>query len=166
MSDFDDTFLGERVTLDRGGLLISTFSCVLLAELAVGRIILARKLSSTGLEAVLERECGRSFGDCPGGERDAACLRTLDAVGVIARWRVVLFKLDGLRDRVEVAPDFAADVWEEPVEFATRAGLAADDDRTSLLRAAGFVASRAGGEARVGLVDALFVVASDVRLVL
>lgn len=50
------------------------------------------------------------------------------------------------------------------VEFVTRAGLAADDDRTSLLRAAGLVASRTGGEARVGLVDVLLVVASDVRL--
>ncbi len=44
-----------------GGVLGSTFSCVLLAELAVGRIILARNPSSGALEpAVLTRDLGRS----------------------------------------------------------------------------------------------------------
>ena len=47
-----------------GGLLVSTFSWVLHAELAVGRIILARKPSSTALDrALLAREAGRSLRD-------------------------------------------------------------------------------------------------------
>lgn len=63
MSVFDTTLLGVCAGLEgRGGLLTSVFSCVLLAELAVGRIMRARNPSSTGLVALplLTRECGRS----------------------------------------------------------------------------------------------------------
>lgn len=163
MSCFDETFLITRVTLALGGLLTSTFSCVLLAELAVGRIILARNPSSTGLEAVLDRECGRSLPD--GGECEA-CLRALDAVGVMARLRVpalAFFKLEGLRERPEVVLALAEGA-EAVVEFGGRACLAVDDDRASPVRAAGFVLSRAGVEDREGLVGALLAVASDVRV--
>lgn len=70
----------DTVLLGLGGLLISSFSCVLLAELAVGRIILAKKDSSGAREAalLLARECGLSC-DVLGlgaSETREPCLRT------------------------------------------------------------------------------------------
>lgn len=64
-----------------GGLVISSFSCLLLAELAVGRISLAREESSTGLElGTLAREVGLSWEDeecCGAREAREPCLRTV-----------------------------------------------------------------------------------------
>lgn len=102
----DTTLFGACAGLEAlGGLFASTFSCVLLAELAVGRIMRARNPSSTGLALpLLDRDCGRLLPEC-GGEVRGVALRTLEVVGVVARGLAALvpfFKVEGLRDRVDV----------------------------------------------------------------
>jgi hypothetical protein len=69
--------LEADVVLETG--FVSVFSWNLLAELAVGRIILARKPSLTGLVAwtSLVRELGRSLAGGAGSEAREDCLRTL-----------------------------------------------------------------------------------------
>jgi hypothetical protein len=68
--------LEAAVVLETG--FASVFSWDLLAELAVGRIILARKPSLTGLVACtsLVRELGRSLAGWLGNEGREDCLRT------------------------------------------------------------------------------------------
>lgn len=74
-------FLGALASL--GGLVMSSFSCLLFAELAVGRISLASEESSTGRELrMLAREVGRSWEEVCCGAREARepCLRTVVVV--------------------------------------------------------------------------------------
>lgn len=159
-----------------GGLLKSAFSCVLLAELAVGRIMRARNPSSTGLElALLAREPGRSLDDWLCGD-PRGVLRTLEAVGVEERALAPFFKVDGLRDAVEVVVDVAVPfdlaAWVDAVAAAgTRAGLVGDlvaglvvvvETREAVVV---LVASRAGVvEGRLGREGALVAVFRGVRL--
>lgn len=78
-SDFAGLLLGVLVDLVLGGVFASTFSWVLLAELAVGRIILAKKLSSTGfVPTLLVRDFGLSL---PGDASEArdGCRGTFEA---------------------------------------------------------------------------------------
>lgn len=119
-----------------GGLFTSILSCTLLAELAVGRIILARNPSFTGfVPTLLVLDPGRSLLVWLGREARDACLRILEFVGVVARWPplVAVFKEDGFLVRLEVAvpvpwrdvvPAFAADDRDGVVaELGRRAGL-------------------------------------------
>lgn len=157
---------------------MSIFSCVLLAELAVGRIMRARNPSSTGLElALLAREPGRSLDDWLWGDPRGVCLRTLEAVGVDERALVPFFKVDGLRDAVEivvVVPFDLAD-WVGAVAAAGRRAVLVGDLVAGLLVVVAeareavivLVASRAGvAEGRLGREGALVAVFRDVRLVL
>lgn len=159
-----------------GGLLKSAFSCVLLAELAVGRIMRARNPSSTGLElALLAREPGRSLDDWLCGD-PRGVLRMLEAVGVEERTLAPFFKVDGLRDAVEVLADVAVPfdlaAWVDAVAAAgTRAGLVGDLVAGLMVvfetREAAVVlaVSRAGVvEGRPGREGALVAVFTDVRL--
>lgn len=101
----------------RGGVFTSTLSCVLLALLAVGRIILARKPSSGALPpAMLILDLGRSwpFWFCIDNDgRDSFFFTVVEvSVEVVVFvdpptrdadvWLVSLFKVDGLRVRVAV----------------------------------------------------------------
>lgn len=83
-----------------GGVFGSTFSCVLLAELAVGRIMRDRKsLAGAFVPAILVR--GLGFGFCSGvdagNDERGALVRMFAAVGLGgALAPVALFKVDGL----------------------------------------------------------------------
>jgi hypothetical protein len=69
-----------------GGLLGSTLSCILFAELAVGRVILARKLSSRTRELWRPtRDRGRSCCSWAGRHWRDGCLRRLEVVGAVNR---------------------------------------------------------------------------------
>lgn len=132
-----------------GGLLASGLSWVLLAELAVGRIILARNPSLTGLEPwSLVRELGRSCAGCAAREARDDCLRTPEVVVPRAGGALTaLLRDDGLRVRVEAvvvvrpfegpaAPNLPEDAAVDAVaEDGRRAGLVGDFDRGLLLGA-------------------------------
>jgi hypothetical protein len=132
-----------------GGLLASGRSCVLLAELAVGRIILAKNPSLTGLELwSLVRELGRSCAGCAAREGRDDCLRTLEVADPRAGGALTaLLRDDGLRVRVEAvvvvrpfegptAPNLPEDDAVDAVaEDGSRAGLVGDFDRGLLLGA-------------------------------
>lgn len=174
MSVFDTTLLGACAGLEgRGGLLTSVFSCVLLAELAVGRIMRAKNPSSTGLVALplLTRECGRSWVDC--GDERGACLRALEAVGVVARALAPLtavFEVDGLRVRLVVAavagaPVFVLLDWVGAVAEERRLGLVGDFGLVLGVEEFALFASRAGVvEVRLVRGADLAAVFNDVRL--
>lgn len=153
-----------------GGLFTSTLSCALLAELAVGRVILARKPSSTGLVlALLTRDLGRSLFDCDESDGREDCLLRLEAVGVEVRGDAVLsvFRVDDFRVRPdegvaarlgdwEAVPFFAAeDAVGAVMEAGRRTGRVGDLDRDFVAGEAWAevvpVRSREGVEARVGL---------------
>lgn len=135
----------------------------------------ARNPSSTGLElALLAREPGRSLDDWLCGD-PRGVLRTLEAVGVEERALAPFFKVEGLRDAVEVVVDvtvaFDLAAWVDAVAAAgTRAGLVGDlvaglvvvfEAREAVVV---LVVSRAGvAEGRLGREGALVVVFRVVR---
>lgn len=125
--------------------LASVFSWLLLAELAVGRIILARKLSLTGLVALspsLIREPGRSGAGWAGREGREGCRRTpavVLATVLAAPAPAALLREDGFLVRVEAVvlvrlvvegapvPVLAEDAWVCAVmEAGKRIGLVGD----------------------------------------
>lgn len=94
----------------------------------------ARNPSSTGLVLpLLDRDCGRLLPDC-GGEVRGVASRTLEVVGVEARGLAALvpfFKVEGLRDRVdvvEVVVAFGLADWVGAVAVEVRAGLVGEFD--------------------------------------
>lgn len=105
----------------------SDLSWVLLAELAVGRIILARNPSLTGFVLVptsLVRELGRSWAGWTGREGRDDCLRRPPVVPTVARdWlaAVALLREDGFLVSVEVV------VVARPLPGAALPVLAEDD---------------------------------------
>lgn len=138
-------FDAVRVVLVPDGFLGSTLSCTLRAELAVGRIMRAKKPSSTGL--LLVRELGRSFAT----EARAEGLRVVEDVELLVRdWT------GGLRVG-PLVPDLAALVPDLAVE--DKLGVVADDGRRADL-----VAFVAGIEARGGRVVGLDAVFRAARL--
>lgn len=164
----------------------SGLSRVLLAELAVGRIILARNPSLTGLvvpislprELALTRELGRSAAGWAASEGRDDCLRTEDAVGVFARGgpRAVL-RVEGFLARVVLVrpveggefPSLAADAWVEAViEAGKRTGFVGDLGRGltkgGLLAVVGFAFSCEGVAPRVDRAVGFVAGLSDARL--
>jgi hypothetical protein len=118
---------------------MSVLSWVLLAELAVGRIIRAMKLSLTGFAPIsLTRELGRSGAVCAGREGRDGCRRTAP-VGPAA-----LLSVDGFLARVAAGfsarpvagpalPCLALDDWVcAVIELGRRTGLVGDLDRALL----------------------------------
>lgn len=164
----------------------SGLSRVLLAELAVGRIILARKPSLTGLvvpislprELALTRELGRSAAGWAASEGRDDCLRTEDAVGVFARGPAGAdLRVEGFLARVVLVrpveggefPSLAADAWVEAViEAGKRTGFVGDLGRGltkgGLMAVAGFVFSCEGVPPRVDRAVGFVAGLSDARL--
>ena len=111
-----------------GGLLGSTLSCILLAELAVGRIIRARKPSSRGAreDAVLIRDLGRSGMECVAsqvvsGLRVDGLRESVLAVSVLGELRKLMWLCERARDPV-LAADAAVGVTREAGRRTGRVG--------------------------------------------
>lgn len=116
-----------------GGALISLLSWVLLAELAVGRIIRARKLSFTGFAPMsLTRELGRSGAGW--WERDGRddCRRTapVGAAALLSEDGFLVRDVAGFSVRPAAGaalPCLALDDWVcAVIEFGRRTGLVGD----------------------------------------
>ena len=143
-------------TLVFGGVFGSTFSCVLFAELAVGRIILARKPSSGDRALALTRELGLSCALLLWGERETreGCLRTVVVREVVAPVGLLGFKLDGLRFNVVVAVPARLDAREVGPPVPRRAA----DEAVCAVIEGGRLTGRVGDLVRVLVLVVVLVV--------
>lgn len=143
-------------TLVFGGVFGSTFSCVLFAELAVGRIILARKPSSGDRALALTRELGLSCALLLWGERETreGCLRTVVVREVLAPVGLLGFKLDGLRFNVVVAVPARLDAREVGPPVPRRAA----DEAVCAVIEGGRLTGRVGDLVRVLVLVVVLVV--------